>query len=95
MTSRDFCYWLQGFLELRGDDAGPITAAQAACVQRHLALVFVHEIDPSAGPPEHQAKLDAIHSPPQPETTVPRIKELEKLIGERVQPRRDGLILRC
>lgn len=35
---------------------------QTELVKRHLALVFKHEIDPSAGPPEHQAELDAIHS---------------------------------
>lgn len=62
MTSRDFAYWLQGFLEIRGED-GPLTAAQVGIVQRHLAMVFVHEIDPSMGGPKEQSKLDAIHRP--------------------------------
>lgn len=28
---------------------------------RHLNMVFVHEIDPSMGPPAHQAKLNDAH----------------------------------
>jgi hypothetical protein len=59
MTSRDFCYWLQGHFELNGTCA--ISAEQAALIQRHLSLVFVHEIDPSQGSPEQQAKLNKIH----------------------------------
>lgn len=68
MTSRDFAYWLQGFFEITdagGDPSAPkvgLTIAQTEMVRRHLALVFIHEIDPSAGPPEHQAKLDAAHA---------------------------------
>lgn len=50
MTSRDFCYWLQGALELFGTAQG-LTPEQLALIQKHLALVFVHEIDPSAGRP--------------------------------------------
>ena len=42
MNSRDFCYWLQGFFELRGDNA-PIDLTAAATIARHLALVFVHD----------------------------------------------------
>ena len=64
MTSRDFCYWLQGYLEINAADVNPtkgLGPTQVECVQKHLALVFVHEIDPSAGPLAHQAKLDAIH----------------------------------
>lgn len=79
MTSRDFCFWLQGFLELRPEPA-PITAEQAACIQKHLALVFVHEIDPNAGGPEQQAKLNEIHSNAH---LKPR------------PPSPDGLIIRC
>jgi hypothetical protein len=85
MTSRDFCFWMQGFLELRGEDA-PITAEQARCIQKHLALVFVHEIDPSAGPPAHQAKLDAIHTPPVAGPSEERIKTLEKLVAAAKHP---------
>lgn len=61
MTSRDFCYWLQGFFEL-ANPPGALNATQVVLVQNHLALVFKHEIDPSAGGPEHQAHLSAIHA---------------------------------
>ncbi len=61
MTSRDFCYWMQGYFEINGADA-MMTSEQAACIRKHLALVFVHEIDPSHGPAEHQAKLNEIHN---------------------------------
>jgi hypothetical protein len=68
VTSRDFCFWLQGFLELRtaaptaGVQAG-LSTEQVECVGRHLALVFKHEIDPSMGDMAHQAKLDETHAP--------------------------------
>jgi hypothetical protein len=73
MTSRDFAYWLQGFLEisqLRQDPNGVtcfdgINQSQLECIQKHLALVFKYEIDPSQGPKAMQDALNNIHSPPQ------------------------------
>ena len=65
MTSRDFCYWLQGFLELR--DAGysgtniSLTHEQLDCIKRNLAMVFKHEIDPSMGDEAHRDELQDIH----------------------------------
>lgn len=72
MTSRDFVYWLQGYFELVGHGIPTATtghglsADQADCIKRHLAMVFIHEIDPAAGPNEHQAKLDEAHAPKPP-----------------------------
>jgi hypothetical protein len=68
MTSRDFCYWLQGFFEIAEPDK--LTAEQVCTIRQHLALVFVHEIDPQAGGPAVQAKLNDIHSPKQPAKDV-------------------------
>ena len=49
MKSRDFCYWLQGFFELAaGPPNGSLSAHQTQIIQRHLALVFKHDIDPQA-----------------------------------------------
>jgi len=45
MTSRDFVYWLQGFMEISG--AQEITKEQVSVIKKHLEIVFVHEIDPS------------------------------------------------
>ncbi len=59
MTSRDFAYWLQGLFEL--GNPVQLDAAQTASVKAHLAMVFAHEIDPSAGPLAHQKVLDEIH----------------------------------
>ncbi len=70
MTSRDFCYWLQGYFEISPPDAS-LSAEQAEMVRRHLELVFKHEIDPSQGPPEHQAELNAIHLPPAKQSRPP------------------------
>lgn len=65
MTSRDFCYWLQGYLELanEADEPKPLTPKQMQAIANHLGLVFKHEIDPSMGPPAHQAVLNKIHKP--------------------------------
>ena len=47
MTSRDFCYWLQGFFEVQGlDNTVSISDGQAQLIRAHLNLVFNHEIDP-------------------------------------------------
>lgn len=62
MTSRDFCYWLQGYLELRPGHHDSLDPKQLECIQKHLALVFKHEIDPSAGSQAHQVELNEIHS---------------------------------
>lgn len=56
MTSRDFCFWLQGYFELQNPES--ITEEQISIIQRHLNMVFVHEIDPSMP----NKKLDQIHA---------------------------------
>ena len=60
MTSRDFVYWLQGFLELT--EPAELSEKQLSLIRQHLSLVFVHDIDPKAGPQEIQDLLNAIHS---------------------------------
>ncbi len=61
MTPRDFCYWLQGALEVRTPTDG-LSATELEVIQRHLSLVFVHSIDPEAGDEKTQKKLNKIHS---------------------------------
>ncbi len=65
MTSRDFCFWLQGFMEI-GQACDPSRAPnlnheQLLIVKNHLAMVFKHEIDPSMGPKPHQDALNHLH----------------------------------
>jgi hypothetical protein len=86
MTSRDFCYWLQGLFELTDADRDGINPAQAEIIKRHLALVFKHEIDPSAGDEKTQEELNAIHSGvPMPPSGTPS--------GEHKPP--SGTLYRC
>lgn len=64
MTSRDFAYWLQGFFEIQKPES--LDKDKIDMIQKHLNLVFVHEIDPSMGDKIEQAKLNAIHTSKQP-----------------------------
>ncbi len=59
MQSRDFCYWLQGALEL--GRVKELDAEQTDILRKHLNMVFVHEIDPSMGDERHQAEVRAAH----------------------------------
>ena len=61
MTSRDFCYWLQGFFELANPEA-ELSIEQKHIIKNHLAMVFRHEIDPSFGGKEKQEQLRKDHS---------------------------------
>ena len=66
MTSRDFCFWLQGFFELTTETDKTnyvLNTAQSELIKKHLALVFKHEIDPSMGSKPHQDALNMIHDP--------------------------------
>lgn len=63
MTSRDFVFWLQGYLELADPDQA-LKASQVDSIRQHLSLVFKHEIDPSMGPPAHQDALNELHQHP-------------------------------
>ena len=69
MTSRDFCYWLQGFFELAScsDDDGKgrpqdkLSRDQVQTLKRHLEMVFQYEIDPSFGDKKQQEDLAKTH----------------------------------
>lgn len=96
MTSRDSCYWLQGFFELRA--ATPelergLDGNQTQMICRHLELVFKHEIDPSAGSAAHQLGLNQLHNAQQaycgPE------KKPDTIPSWQQGPRPDGSQVRC
>lgn len=74
MTSRDFCFWLQGYFELALPHVNVINQEQIDIIKKHLNLVFVHEIDPSHGNKEHQEKLNNIHNTTPTVTTEPGVK---------------------
>ena len=68
MTSRDFCYWLQGYFELNGNQPRPpefadsLNSEQIKMIRNHLRMVFKHEIGPSMGNEAHQHILTQAHS---------------------------------
>lgn len=57
MTSRDFCFWLQGYFEV--GNPKELSQQQTEMIKRHLSLVFKHEIDPSM--PDPTGELQQIH----------------------------------
>lgn len=98
MTSRDFCFWLQGSFEL--SDTDELTVKQVKLIKKHLNMVFKHEIDPSMGDEKHQNELNEIHSDIKPSDSnfsdfgpKPSPKHVLGLHGW-YDPN-DGLILRC
>jgi len=63
MQARDFCYWLQGYIELASTDGTPVMSKEKLeCVKKHLNMVFVHDIDPTHGDSETQKELNKLHS---------------------------------
>lgn len=44
MTSRDFCYWLMGSLELVEPEEG-LNEKQTQILKNHLDMVFVHMVN--------------------------------------------------
>ncbi len=60
MTSTNFAYFLQGYLEL--SDPKTISAKDLAMIKGHLKLVFRDDIDPSMGDEEHQVELNEAHT---------------------------------
>lgn len=61
MKSVEFCYWLQGMFEL--SEPKELSAEQTDLIKKHLAMVFVHEIDKSY-PSSQQEALNNLHKPP-------------------------------
>lgn len=70
MQSRDFCYWLQGYFEITGATSDTLQPLQIEAIKNHLAMVFVHEIDPSMGGPKKQQALNSIHNKPSPNSAI-------------------------
>jgi hypothetical protein len=80
VNSRDFAYWIQGYFEIERARAGGadiiLNNSQVECIQKHLAMVFVHEIDPSFG--KSNPALDALHRDKQKQEIDELKAELKK-----------------
>lgn len=85
MKSRDFCYWLQGFFEL-SDQSKEITIEQSKLIQRHLNMVFAHEIDPSM--PDVGGVLQALH-----DGKIPNLPSFTGFNNDDVKP--GDVLLKC
>lgn len=59
MTSRDFCYWLQGYFEMDQGKTITLGEGQIQMIKKHLQMVFAHEIDKQY---PNQEALSKIHS---------------------------------
>jgi len=62
MTAENFAYWLQGFFEITGNNDKGLTSIQTDMIQRHLNMVFIHDIDPKMGDKKYQLKLSEAHN---------------------------------
>jgi len=99
MTSRDFCFWLQGCFELAAASSTPgeiyLDKTQTECVRRHLALVFKHEIDPAIG--GNQKELQAIHDgEPLDKIGDPSVvKKNQHLASQFISSNPDDMVMRC
>lgn len=60
MKSVEFCYWLQGMFEINPPSNG-LTKEQVSIIEKHLGLVFYHEIDNSY-PSEQLDALNKFHN---------------------------------
>lgn len=60
MKAENFAYWLQGVFEVA--KLKSLNEEQTECVKKHLALVFIHDIDPKAGDEKMQEALNAVHN---------------------------------
>lgn len=85
MTSRDFCFWLQGYFELVKPTQ--IGRAGVEAIRNHLNLVFVHEIDPSM--PDPTGALQATHDGKPSAPNIPGIRP------DQGKPDPTNTILRC
>lgn len=80
MTSREFCYWLQGYFEIEGNQPRPpeygesLNSSQIRMIRNHLNMVFKHEIDPSYGDEKKQDALNHLHTGKLPENPDVRIR---------------------
>ena len=61
MKADNFCYWLQGMMELSDPDT--ITEEQLDDIKAHLRIAFKYDIDQRYGDEEHQTALSRIHNP--------------------------------
>lgn len=68
MKADNFCYWLQGMMEL--GDPETISKEQLDDIKAHLRIAFKYDIDQRYGDKKHQEALSRIHNPHEFTTTA-------------------------
>ena len=68
MKADNFCYWMQGLMELGNPDT--IDEVQLADIKAHLRMVFKYDIDLKYGGEKHQRRLSQIHNPSNHEVKI-------------------------
>lgn len=61
MKAENFCYWLQGYMELQNPKQ--ISSKELDDIKAHLRITFKYDIDLSHGDANHQKRLSEIHNP--------------------------------
>lgn len=80
MTPENFCYWIQGMIELREDNNG-LTIRQVQIIEDHLALVF-DKVTPDRSKPDVPTPTGAIKDYLDPDNIEKVIKDLDELEEE-------------
>lgn len=78
MNAQEFTYWLNGFVELTGNDVPP-TEAQWKSIREHLNLVF-NKVTPAVEQPDVQKTA------PQTQITAKELEEIARRFRENVAP---------
>ena len=73
MTPEQFCYWLQGFIEIAGDDLKKLDEKRIQIIKDHLDLVF--------------NKVTPDRSPKTKKKVITEKKDLDELIKTMQEPR--------
>lgn len=76
MTPENFCYWLQGFMELSNERT--LTPEQVQIIRDHLNLVFIKLTPLACATPVSDLKLPAITSKTPEELEREFYKSLEE-----------------
>lgn len=91
MKSVEFCYWLQGMFEINPPTNG-LTKEQVSIIEKHLGLVFYHEIDNSY-PSEQLDELNKIHNEDKQSEPVEVTQEVKPQYMPNVGEKEEHVIL--
>lgn len=100
MKAVEFCYWLQGYFEIHGTSAPCLDTKQTETVRNHLAMVFIHDIDPSYPQGQQEALNQAHIDPVTPSAIKDALIKAQKELPDRLKiggqhPHDPSILYRC